>query len=146
MSFISFSLTNEGFPIFAVEDQRYRALGAWAVVDISLLMGVCLDALAMVDDVSTGRPAEPWSSEHYDLTLTTQGVTFSNYWADDEQGHYSLPEFRETVENYWSFLASRPEDPAIVRDFWPELPAAQAEVKLWEQTWQRQHPYRGRLF
>jgi hypothetical protein len=146
MSALRFLLTDRGFPTFEVDDQRFRALGAWAITDISLLMGVCLDALAMVDDVATGRPAEPWSSEHYDLTLTRAGVTFTNYWADDENGQYTLAEFREAVERYWAFLASRPEEPFIQRDYWPDLPEAEAEVLLWEKTWQRRHPYRGRLF
>ncbi|SNS97154.1 hypothetical protein SAMN05421812_102569 [Asanoa hainanensis] len=146
MSFIRFHLSDLGTARFEVEDQRYRALGAWAIIDISLMMGVCLDALAMVYDVAAGRPVDPWSSEHYDLTLTQQGVTFSNYWADEERGRYTLAEFREVVELYWVFLASRPESSAIVRDFWPDLPRPQAEVLLWEQTWERPHPYRGRLF
>jgi len=146
MSFVRFHLVDGGFPSFEVDDQRYRALGAWAIVDISLLMGVCLDALALVDDVANGRPAQPWSSEHYDLTLTSDGVTFSNRWSEEEHGHYSLAEFRETVERYWEFLANLREDPDMVREYWPELPQWHAELLLWEKTWQRQHPYRGRLF
>ncbi|MDG4820621.1 hypothetical protein O7635_01990 [Asanoa sp. WMMD1127] len=146
MSFVDFHLTSEGFPTFDLEDQRYRALAAWAVIDISLLMGVCLDALAMVDDIANGRPAEPWSSEHYDLTLTPDGVNFSNYWADDENGEYTFSEFREVVERYWVFLANRPEEPFMQREYWPDLPAPEAEVRLWEKTWNRPHPYRGRLF
>jgi hypothetical protein len=146
MSLIRFHLTDRGFPTFEVNDPRYRALGAWAITDISLLMGVCLDALAMIDDVATGNRVEPWSSEHYELTLRLQGVEFSNYWADDEHGRYTFAEFREVVELYWAFLASRPKEPFIQRDYWPDLPEAEAEVLLWEQTWQRRHPYRGRLF
>jgi hypothetical protein len=146
LSFIRFYLSDRRTPRFEVDDQRYRALGAWAIIDISVFMGVCLDALAMVDDVAAGRPVEPWSSEHYDLTLTQEGVTFSNYWADDERGRYTLAEFREVVELYWAFLASRPEEPFIQRDYWPDLPETEAEVLLWEETWQRRHPYRGRLF
>ncbi|MEV4622705.1 hypothetical protein AB0J74_28830 [Asanoa sp. NPDC049573] len=146
MSFIRFHLSDLGTPRFEVDDQRYRALGAWAIIDMSLLMGACLDALAMVDDVAAGRPAEPWESEHYRLALTKDGVTFSNYWSEDERGQYSLLEFREVVEIYWTFLASRPETPGVVRDYWPDLPRPEAEVLLWEETWQRRHPYRGRLF
>jgi len=65
---------------------------------------------------------------------------------DDEKGRYTLDEFADVMEAYWRFLASLPEPAGAVRQYWPDLPRAEAEVKLWEQVWKRGHPYRGRLF
>ncbi|GIF73261.1 hypothetical protein [Asanoa siamensis] len=144
MTIVRFWVSDLGTPRFEVDDQRFRALGAWAVIDISSLMGVCLGALAMVDDVARGRAVEPWSSAHYDLTLNRHRVMFSNRWADDERGEYTFAEYRQVVEDYLKFLVSRPVS-GYVRDYWPELPEAEAEVRLWEETWHRAHPYRGRL-
>lgn len=145
MSLIRFSLDQYNLPLFQAADPRYRALGAWLIVDISVDYDVCLDALADVDDVSHGRPIEHWDSEHFDVTVNATGITFDNYHVD-ESGAYSLDEFRETLEDYWRFLVERPEKPGMVRQYWPELPLWQADLRLWEQRNERVHPYRGRLF
>ncbi|GIF45597.1 hypothetical protein DFJ67_0769 [Asanoa ferruginea] len=145
MSFISFSLDRYNLPLFDVTDARYTALGAWIIGDISVYMRVCLDALAAVDDAASGRPVEPWGSDHYEVTIDANGLRFTNLHAG-ERGDYPLAEARPAIEEYWSFLVARPEKPGLVRSYWPELPTWQAELRQWEQTWNRRHPYRGRLF
>jgi hypothetical protein len=148
VSFIRFSVDQQyRLPLFDVDDQKYRALGAWLIADISKHMLVCLDALAMIDDVANGRPPfEVWSSENYDVAFTPQGLTFSNLWLDGEGGHYSVNEVREALEAYWRFLSSQPEDRNLVREYRPDLPEWQADLLRWEEKWERPHPYRGRLF
>ncbi|GAA1893329.1 hypothetical protein [Asanoa iriomotensis] len=145
MTFIRFASDQYDLPVFAVTDPTYTALGSWITGDISVHFRVCLDALADVDDLAKGRPVEPWGSEHYDVAIDANGIRFSNRFVD-ESGSYSLRDLTEALEEYWRFLASQPEDPDLVRQYWPDLPRWQAELLLWEQRRERQHPYRGRLF
>ncbi|MFI5835447.1 hypothetical protein ACIA5A_17405 [Micromonospora sp. NPDC051300] len=147
MTFISFSADEFGLPLFDVADQRYRALGAWLVTDISVYHSVCLDALAMIDDVAHGRTRDDeWDSDKYEVSFTPAGIEFDNEWVEGEHGRYPLDETREAVEAYWRFLAGRPENPDLIREYRPDLPRWQAELAQWEERWGRPHPYRGRLF
>jgi len=146
---MTFHLGEGGGPRFEIDPpayERYRPLGAWITGEVGKLLGVCLDALASVDDALTGRPVEPWTSESYDVTIDASGLRFKNFYAEPEQGRYSLDEFRQVAEEYWRFLVTIPERPGTHREYWPELPLPEAEVRLWEKVWKRPHPYRGRLF
>jgi hypothetical protein len=145
MSLIRFSLDQYNLPVFQASDPKYRALGVWLILDVSVDYDVCLDALADVDDISRGRPVEHWDSEHFEVAINTNGITFDNYHVD-ESGSYSLDELRSALEEYWRFLVARPEEPGVVRPYWPDLPLWQADLLLWEQRNERKHPYRGRLF
>lgn len=134
-------------PLYEASDPRYSTLGAWLIGDISNVMLVCLDALAMIDDVSKGEePFEPWDSENYSVVFQPSGVTIQNVWAEDERATYAVPEIREALEDYWRFLCSLPENPHLVREFRPDLPEWEADLVNWEGKWERTHPYRGRLF
>ncbi|MCM0675755.1 hypothetical protein NCC78_13800 [Micromonospora phytophila] len=147
MSLFRFSSDQFRLPLFHVEDKKYEPLGAWLITDISTYMLVCLDALAMIDDVAHGRaPFEEWSSENYDVAFTPEGVSVRNQWVETEQGTYSVDEVREALEEYWSFLRGSPENPDLVREFRPDLPQWQAALLRWEEKWGLSHPYRGRLF
>ena len=146
MSFISFSLNQYRLPLFHVDDDRYRALGAWIITDISRHMLVCLDALEMIEDVAHGRlPQEEWSSENYEVSFTPQGFSFRNLWLSDDTGQYTVDEAREAFEEYWRFLVSLPER-GFIREYRPELPEWQADLLRWGEKWGRTDPYRGRLF
>ncbi|GIF73262.1 hypothetical protein [Asanoa siamensis] len=145
MSLISFSLDRYNLPLFEAADARHTALGSWITGDISVYFPVCLDALAAVDDAANGRPVEPWSSDNYHVSIDANGLRFNSPYSSQE-GDYPLSEVRPVLEDYWRFLVARPENPDLVRPYWPELPEWQAELLLWEQTWERRHPYRGRLF
>jgi hypothetical protein len=144
MTFISFSLDRYNLPVFEVTDRRYTALGAWIIGDISVYFRVCLDALAAVDDAASGRPVEPWGSDHYDVSIDADGLRLRNLHSG-EIADYPLQEARAALEEYWRFLVARPEKPGLVRSYWPDLPKWHADVLLWEQTWNRRHPYHGRL-
>lgn len=146
---MTFYLDESGYPLFRIDAERYqkyRPLGAWVIGEIGKSMGVCLDALASIDDARNGRPVEPWSSESFAVTIDTSGISFENFYAEQERGKYTLDELRAVVEDYWKFISAIPEAPGAYREYWPELPFAEAEVLLWEKTWKRAHPYRGRLF
>jgi hypothetical protein len=144
---ISFAADQYGLPTYQTADPKYQTLGAWLIGDVSNYPLVALDALAMVDEVSKGEePFEPWSSENYDVAITPSGVTINNIWVESERGQYSLSEVREALESYWRFLASRPENPHLVREYRPDLPTWEADLLSWEEKWERTHPYRGRLF
>lgn len=122
-----------------------EALVAWLLADIGGTHEVCLDALATIDDVAAGREFEPWSSDAYEVTIAGSGLTLKYEWEDRIEGKYTLDQARTAVEEYWRFLQSLPEHPTVVRNFRPDLPTAVAAVLSWERTWQRPHPYRGRI-
>ena len=144
MTLISFSLDRYNLPLFNVDNPRYTALGAWIIGDVSVHFGVCLDALAAVDDAANRRPVEPWESEHYQVLIGADGLRLRNRHSG-EVASYPLSEAREALEEYWSFLVARPEKPGLVRSYRPDLPRWEADLALWEQTWNRRHPYRGTL-
>ncbi|MET8906543.1 hypothetical protein [Micromonospora sp. NPDC004551] len=145
MSFITFSLDQFNLPVFRVDDKRYETLGAWLIADVSRHFLVCLDGLAMIDDVSNGRPPfEEWSSENYEVSFASSGVVIQNSWLEHEHGAYTVDEVRRALEDYWSFLVALPERP-LIREFRPDLPESQAALLRWEEKWGRPHPYRGRL-
>ena len=149
MPIMTFHLSPSGTPLFDIaagDYARFRALGAWATGEIGKNHGVVLDGLATVDDARQGRSVEPWSSESYEVAIYAGGIRFENFYAEAERGQYSLDELSDVLEEYWRFLTLLPEPPGAQRAYWPELPRAEAEVRLWEQLWKRPHPYRGRLF
>lgn len=147
MSSMTFSIDQFELPLYQVDDERYEALGVWLITDISIYFKVCLDALAMIDDVSHGRPPfEEWSSDKFDVRFTPDRVSLQNQWLEDQHGEYPVPEVREVLERYWRFLVSMPERTHLIREYHPELPQWQADLLSWEETWGRPHPYRGRLF
>ena len=144
---IAFSLDGFRLPLYEVADQRYETLGVWLISDISIYFRACLDALEMVDDVSNGRrPAEEWSSDKFEVGFTPERVSLQNLWLEGQHGEYAVPEVREVLERYWRFLVNTPERTHLIREYHPDLPQWQADLLLWEETWKRPHPYRGRLF
>lgn len=133
-------------PRFRTEEKGYNPLGEWVIADISQYFFVCLDALAMIDDVANGNPPfEEWSSENYEVTFSPQGFSVKNIWVENWGGDYPVETVREVIEEYWRFLVSQPERD-VVREYRPDLPEWQANLMQWEEQWGRVHPYRGRFF
>lgn len=155
---IRFSLDRYGLPLFDVDDQKYGALGAWIITDISVYLGACLTALALIDDAANGRPlCAEWSSECYDVAITPRGVMLYYLGVEGEggrryageavrSGEYTVDEVREALEAYWSFNSSRPER-HLAREYRSDLAHEwQAELIPWEEVHGLPHPYRARLF
>jgi hypothetical protein len=127
-------------------DHEYNALGAWLTADVSGYFSVCLDALAMADDVLNGRePFEEWSSDGYEVRFTAETFFVRNLWTGNPPGAYPMDYVRDTIEDYWAFLRSRPPS-RLVREYRPDLPEWEADLLQWEEKWGMTHPYRGRLF
>lgn len=146
MSFMSFSLDNLRLPLYQADDGKYQPLGAWIITDISIYKGVCLDALAMIADVSADRPPfEVWDSENYTVNFSPTGISIQNNYVEHEHGDFTVAGAREAVENYWRFLVGIPDNPHLIREYRPDLPEWQAAVMQWEERWGRPHPYRGIL-
>lgn len=146
MSPIRFSMDQFNLPLYHVDDKKFDALGEWVTTDVSRFFLVCLDALAMADDVANGRPPfEEWSSENYEVTFTPQSFRVTNLWVPGAEGEYPVDEVREVIEEYWRFLVSQPERD-VVREYRPDLPEWEANLLRWEEKWERTHPYRGRFF
>jgi len=133
VSFISFYTDESGFPAYRADDNRYVPLGVWFVMELRNSPYQCLDLLALVDDAAAGRSSDgEWEGEAFHCTVTTSGVTVQNTILDDQQGTYSLAEVRQAAEDYWRQL--------------PEPSRIPADLADWERSWNRPHPYRGRLF
>ncbi|MBO2446092.1 hypothetical protein J4573_03255 [Actinomadura barringtoniae] len=145
MAFMTFTRDRDGLPLFHAA-KPYTALGSWLITDVSIHKAVALDALAMLADVSVGRdPFTPWSSENYSVAFSSAGLSISAHYAD-EQSEYRIAEAREALDAFWRFLASQPERTHMVREYYPDLPETEAEIRYWEDHWGRPHPDRGRLF
>lgn len=133
MNSISFRTDADGFPDFQAADLRWTALGVWFIMELRNSPYQCLDLLAIVDDVASGRAEQTeWDGEAFQVRLTRAEVDVRNTILEDQRGSYPLDEVRRAAEDYWRYLSDRPEVAADITD--------------WEQTWHRTHPYRGRLF
>ncbi|MGC4893708.1 hypothetical protein [Micromonospora sp. DT31] len=143
---MSFSV-DDGRPAYHVDDPRCVALGVWLITDIRNSFFACLDALALIDDALHGRPSMgKWEGEGFDIHVAADRVVLRNIWLDGQRGEYPVPEVRDALERYWHFLAGLPASPRVTRVHRRDLPAIQADLLDWEETWHRPHPYRGRLF
>jgi hypothetical protein len=133
-------------PVAEDMDSGREVLAGWITTDIGSSFRVLLDALAMADDAGSGRPPfDEWSSDGYDIAFSPSGVAVRSLHDSRRRADYPLPEVQRTLEDFWTFLARRPERAKVRRSFRPDLPEWQADLLRWEDTWKRPHPYRGRL-
>jgi hypothetical protein len=145
MSGIQFYTDDRGFIQYRTDDKRMVALGVWLKMDIGGHPGLLLDALAMVDDVASGRSnAETWDGEGFEVQFSRDGVQVTGVYTDVNE-RYSLAEVRTVLEEHWGFVRATPENPEVQRLLRPDLPQWHAYLLQWESTWKRPHPYRGRL-
>ena len=143
---MTYALDEFKLPIVTtVADPRFGELAEWLITDVSRDRLTLLGALAMIDDVQRGEEAEPWDSDNFAVTVTSDGFTVANKYFVDSFGQYSLAEVRTALEEYWRFLFQA-GDRGLVREFRPDLPEWEADVLLWEQIWKRPHPSHGSLF
>lgn len=145
MSGIRFYIDDRRFLQYQTDDKRMIALGVWMKMDIGGHPGLMLDALAMVDDVVSGRSeSETWDGEGFEVEFGPGGVQVTGVYTDANE-RYTLAEVRTVLEDHWGFVRGIPENPDIERLLRPDLPEWQAYLLHWETTWKRPHPYRGRL-
>jgi hypothetical protein len=130
---ISFYVDSRGFTQYRTDDDRLIPLGIWFSMELRDSPYQCLDLLAIIDDVASGREAETrWEGEAFEVDITRAGAHVVNTILDDHQATYSLAELTAAAEEYWVYLAGNPRMAEDITD--------------WERTWKRSHPYRGRLF
>ena len=124
----------------------YEQLDVWVTMDIQTSYYLCLDALAMVSDVAAGKFREKqWEGEMCDISITKDKVVVQNNFVDDETTEIQFDLFKDILEEYWKFLTKIPPPYYVSREYRPDLPEIWADLLDWEETWQRKHPYRGRI-
>ncbi|WP_205328511.1 hypothetical protein [Glycomyces sp. YM15] len=124
----------------------YAIYAAFLQLDINYSFARCLDALQMFDDVATGRSArEVYPGEVHSAVITKQSVIVQHLFLDDRRVEVPFNIALEALEQFAVLLLSRPLPPGAVRVYRPDLPRLHGELHLWESTWKRPHPYRGRL-
>jgi hypothetical protein len=145
MADLRFFTSDLGSPRYEADDQRFTPLGMWLVMDLASDPTMILDALAMIDDVGSGRStSEAWEGEGFDVAFSKERVEVVAVHVDS-RAEYLFSEVRDAVERYWAFAIRLPENPDVERVLRPDLPYWQACLLEWEQVWDRPHPYRGRL-
>lgn len=145
MADLRFFTSDLGSPRYEVADQRDVPLGMWLTMDLAADPTMVLDALAMTDDVASGRSAsQHWEGEGFDVAFSKDRVEVVGLHVDS-RAEYGFAEVREQVERYWAFAIRLPENPEVERVLRPDLPYWQACLLEWERVWARPHPYRGRL-
>lgn len=133
MTPITFYTDDKGFARYRTDEDRLVPLGVWFMMELRNSPYQCLDLLAIIDDVASGRSdAELWDGEGFQVQIKPSGATTYNTILDSHRATYPLAELRSAAEDYWRYLAGRP--------------SVEFDIKDWEQTWKRPHPYRGRLF
>ena len=133
---LTFHLENR-IPRYRASESRLVVLGMFLVMDVQNSPTLGYDLLDLVERAYTGQEDETeWDGEGFYVTFSrADGVRMQNNFLEDKRGTYRLDEVRDIAQDYWHFIASTagPKQCAF-------------ELKLWEETWGRPHPYRGRLF
>lgn len=129
-----------------VEDPRDALLAGWLRADVGDTPLFCLDALAMIDDINTERAEhQEYEGNAFAVYFSQERVKVANIHVDDLWEDYTLAHVQEEVERYWNFQKTIPASPNVVRQYRPDLSRQDGDLLRWEDTWQRRHPYRGRL-
>ncbi|MFD0856278.1 hypothetical protein ACFQ07_28825 [Actinomadura adrarensis] len=120
-------------PAFRPADDSYSALGAMLTGDVQNSEALCLDRLAWIEDVRSGRSSEQaWQGNSWDARATSGGLQLYDMYSDDWEGHYSLDEAHDVLIDYLGFLA-------------PGIGADSGPVSQWESESKRPHPCRDHL-
>ncbi|MEV6350216.1 hypothetical protein [Actinoplanes sp. NPDC051851] len=131
MAGISFHLNERGLVDYRA-DKRFTVLGLWLTGDIQASLSGCLDLLADLADLGTGRPTEEeWEGNAFSGILSVKGLQLQNDYLPAQKAEYSLDEVRPVVDDYWRFIAG-PQD-------------TDTAVLAWERDNGRTHPRRGSL-
>lgn len=135
-----------GSTAYEVADPRDTLLASWLTFDLGTVPLFCLDALQMIDDVATDRAEhQEYEGNVYTVYFRKDQVTVSHLFMEDKSEVYSFDHVRDAVEQYWLFQKTVPPATNMIRQYRLDLSIQDADLLRWEDTWQRRHPYRGRL-
>ncbi|MFC5746010.1 hypothetical protein [Actinomadura rugatobispora] len=130
---LSFYRDQWNAPAFRPHDEAYSALGSMLTSDVQNSEILCLDRLAWIEDVRSGRKAEQgWQGNSWDAKATPQGLQLYDLYSDDWEGHYSLEEAHDVLVGYLRFLS-------------PGMGPGSGPVTEWEKEYGRPHPCRDHL-
>lgn len=144
MGITRYYIDQYGSPDFDFDDKRSVKLGVWLTMEIGAKFTVALDALDSIYEVleGTGEPGD-WEGESFEATFTPTELILVDY--DGTEARYPMAEVRRELEKYWRFLLTRTPTPGTTRLLRPDLPEPEAYLLQWEETWNKRHPYRGRI-
>ncbi|MEV0650571.1 hypothetical protein AB0I28_35485 [Phytomonospora sp. NPDC050363] len=126
-------------------EAAYAEFAAWLKLGVNYSPMRCLDALQMADDVLTGQSdVETFTAEAHTTTFTRDKVTVRHQFLD-RGAVVPLKYAVERIEEWWGLIAYRAPKAGTTQPYRPDLPFWEAQLVLWEETWERRHPYRGRL-
>jgi hypothetical protein len=130
---LTFFRDQYGASEYSTDDVHLRDIGAWLTTDVQNYAPDCLDLMACVEDVRSGRSAtEEWEGNAYYAQFTPGGVTAENLHVEGRTTAYELEEAHSIMRQYLRFLAPTPEDRARALD-------------VWEKENEREHPCRAHL-
>lgn len=132
-----------GMPRYEADDKAYWPLGVWLVSELRSNFAAVLDALDSIHQALEGIEPEEWEGESVEAKFTPKELILIDY--DGTEARYPMAEARAEVERYWRFLLGRSPMPGTQRLLRPDLPEHEAYLLQWEQRWNKQHPYRGKL-
>jgi hypothetical protein len=137
-------LDEDGDVAIDYDDKRFVEFGAFLKLDVNYSMVRCLDALQMVADVGSGKSAvEVYDGEVHRAEFRRDGVLVTHKFLPERTAQVPFDVAVRALEQFWTVLESKPLSPNRTRV--PDLPLVESELHLWESTWHRPHPYRGRL-
>jgi hypothetical protein len=132
---------------YQTNDRALGDLGLWLSFDMGFAYDSCLDALRAVDDTLSGRSESGgYEGNDYNVQMNKEFATFSAIYGDGgPPTSCPMAAVKSAVEDYWRFLLTLPPNPNVIREYRPDLPPHLASLLQWEESWNRRHPYRGRL-
>ncbi|MEV3938635.1 hypothetical protein AB0K52_22005 [Glycomyces sp. NPDC049804] len=139
-------LDEDGDVAIDYDDKRFVEFGAFLKLDVNYSMVRCLDALQMVADVDSGISAvEVYDGEVHRAEFRREGVLVTHKFLPERTAQVPFDVAVRALEQFWTVIESKPVSPNRTRVYRPDLPLVESELHLWESTWHRPHPYRGRL-
>jgi hypothetical protein len=139
-------ITGEDRPLDIVDYGTYGIFAGFIQLDINYSFARCLDALQMFDDVASGRSVrEVYPGEVHQAVIEKPTVRVQHLFLEDRSIEVPFDIALDTLEQWAERLLALPLSPGTTQVYRPDLSRIDAALHLWEATWNRRHPCRGRL-
>lgn len=127
------------------DDPGEYEFGLFLKLSVNYSLARCLDALQMADDVLTGRSdQERFEAETNIALFTPEMVVVTATEPPLRKSEVPSALAVRLIEDWWRLIAKAPRR-GMTQVYRPDLPYLESNLVLWEETWGRRHPYRGRL-
>lgn len=132
--------------VLVIGDEYDPVLGTFLFLDIGYDPYKCLVALYHAAQITQGRTdSAVVGGESVIVKLTPGHASLDDQFAPARSRDIPFDEFRRAVEELWVVLYRANSEHQPSRVYRPDLTPAEGDLVMWEETFGRRHPYRGRI-